>query len=93
MATLGRCNKLMTLRPAEDKLRAALARALKFRDAALLCLAGTEQWQFLRYYVSLRLDVLRGRRTTHQPLGLGFRWRQWQYEQYMRRIKQREWVS
>ena len=72
-------------------MRAALARALALRDAAIQWLAGTEQWQFLCYYISLRLDVLRGRRAASQPLGLGFRWRQWQYERYMRRIRRREW--
>ena len=81
----------MTSKPAGDKLRAALARALALRDAALLWLAGTEEWQFVCYYVALRLDVLRGRRTASQPLGLGLRWRQWRYERYMRRNKRREW--
>ena len=81
----------MTSKPAGDKLRAALTHALALREAALLWLAGTERWQFLRHYTSLRLDVLRGRRTASLPLGLGFRWRQWQYERYMRRNKRREW--
>ena len=50
-------------------MRAALARALALRDAAFLRLAGTEQRQFLCYYVALQRDVLRRRRTASLPLG------------------------
>ena len=48
---------------------------------------------FLLYYVRLRVDVLLGRHQTSRPLGLRYRWRQWQYMQHMRWIKGREWLD
>ena len=33
---------------------------------------------FIPYYLKLRLGVLTGRRRTPRPLGLGWRWRDWQ---------------
>jgi hypothetical protein len=92
-ATPGRYNRLMTSKPAAGRLRAVLRPALTLRDTALGRLAETEQWRFLRHYARLRLDVLRGRRTTERPLGVCFRWRQWQYERNMRRIKERRWIN
>jgi hypothetical protein len=92
-ATPGRRNRLMTSKPAVGRLRAVLSPALTLREAALRWLAETEQWRFLRHYARLRLDVLRGRHTTERPLGVGFRWRQWQYERNMRRIKERRWLN
>ena len=46
---------------------------------------------FLLYYVRLRAGVLLGRHKTSRPLGLGYRWRQWQYTQHMKWLKGREW--
>jgi hypothetical protein len=46
---------------------------------------------FLLYYVRLRAGVLLGRHKTSRPLGLSYRWRQWQYTQHLKRIKGREW--
>jgi len=46
---------------------------------------------FLLYYVRLRIDVLLGRHQTSRPLGPRYRWRQWQYTQHLRRLKNREW--
>ena len=46
---------------------------------------------FLRYYLRLRWEVLTGRRQTTGPLGIRYRWRQWQYEQFLRRVRERDW--
>ena len=46
---------------------------------------------FLLYYVRLRADVLLGRHKTSRPLGLRYRWRQWQYMQHLKWLKGREW--
>ena len=46
---------------------------------------------FLLYYVRLRASVLLGRHKTPRPLGLSYRWRQWQYTQHMKWLKGREW--
>jgi hypothetical protein len=46
---------------------------------------------FLLYYVRLRVDVLLGRHQTTRPLGLRYRWRQWQYTRHLRWLKGREW--
>ena len=48
---------------------------------------------FLLYYVRLRVDVLLGRHQTSRPLGPLYRWRQWQYTQHLRWLKNREWQS
>ena len=47
----------------------------------------------MAYYIRLRADVLLGRRATARPLGLGYRWRSWRYEQHLRRLKGRAWVG
>ncbi len=46
---------------------------------------------FLLYYVRLRVKVQLGRHKTSRPLGLRYRWRQWQYTQHLKRLKGREW--
>ena len=46
---------------------------------------------FLLYYVRLRVDVLLGRHQTTRSLGLRYRWRQWQYTQHLRWLKDRTW--
>jgi hypothetical protein len=46
---------------------------------------------FLWYYVWLRVNVLFGRHKTSHPLGLRYRWRQWQYTQHLKWLKGREW--
>ena len=46
---------------------------------------------FLWYYVRLRVNVLLGRHQTSRPLGLRYRWRQWQYTQHLKWLKGREW--
>lgn len=46
---------------------------------------------FLLYYVRLRVEVLLGFHKTAHPLGLRYRWRQWQYTQHLKRVKGREW--
>jgi hypothetical protein len=46
---------------------------------------------FLMYYVRLRVEVLLGHHRTSRPLGLRYRWRQWQYTQHLRWLKNREW--
>jgi hypothetical protein len=48
---------------------------------------------FLRYYIRLRVAVLLGRHQTSRPLGLRYRWRQWQYTQHMNWLKGREWLD
>ena len=42
---------------------------------------------FLRYYFHLRRDVLLGRHQTSRPLGMWWRWKNWQYNQ---QVKQRQ---
>ncbi len=55
----------------------------------------SEQWaevfEFLSHYVPLRRDVMLGRRQVSGPMGLRHQWRQWQYEQHLRRTRQRDW--
>ena len=46
---------------------------------------------FLAYYLRLRWDVLTGRRQTSRPLGVRYRWRQWEYGQHQRRVLERDW--
>ena len=48
---------------------------------------------FLRYYVRLRVNALLGRHTTSRPLGLRYRWRQWQYTQHLKWLKERAWID
>jgi hypothetical protein len=48
---------------------------------------------FLRYYVRLRVNVLLGRHNTSRPLGLRYRWQQWQYTQHLKWITERGWVD
>lgn len=48
---------------------------------------------FLEYYIRLRVGVLLGRRTTARPLGLCYRWRQWQYMQHQKRLSERSWLA
>ena len=48
---------------------------------------------FLRYYIRLRVAVLLGRHQTSRPLGLRYRWRQCQYTQHMKWLKEREWLD
>ena len=48
---------------------------------------------FLLYYIRLRFKVLLGRHKTSGPLGLCYRWRQWQYTQHMKWLKGREWLD
>jgi len=48
---------------------------------------------FLRYYVRLRVDVLLGRHKTSRPLGLRYRWRQWQYTQHLKWLQERAWLD
>ena len=65
-------------------LRRAYEEARRAEDVAELS-------EFLRYYVGLRRDVLTGRRQNTRPLGIRYRWRQWQYEKYQRRVQERDW--
>ncbi len=48
---------------------------------------------FLRYYCQLRLDVLRGSHKTHRPLGLIYRWQDWQYREHLKRVENKTWGS
>ena len=48
---------------------------------------------FLLYYARLRVDVLLGRHKTTRPLGLHYRWRQWQYTQHLKWLKERAWLG
>lgn len=48
---------------------------------------------FLRYYVRLRAEVLLGRHKTSRPLGLRYRWKQWQYTQHLKWLKERAWMD
>ena len=48
---------------------------------------------FLLYYIRLRADVLLGRHNTSRPLGLRYRWRQWQYTQHLKWLKERGWMD
>jgi hypothetical protein len=48
---------------------------------------------FLKYFARLRLEVLLGRRAASAPLGLGYRWRLWQYRRHVERLKTRAWQS
>ena len=48
---------------------------------------------FLLYYVRLRVEVVLGRHRTSRPLGLRYRWRQWQYTQHLKWLKERGWMD
>lgn len=48
---------------------------------------------FLFYYGRLRFDVLRGTHKTVRPLGIGYRWRDWQYQQHLKRVENKSWGS
>ena len=50
-------------------------------------------FSFLLYYIRLRAAVLLGRHNTSRPLCLRYRWRQWQYTQHLKWLKERGWMG
>ena len=48
-------------------------------------------FSFLKHYGRMRLDVILGRRRAAGPLGIGYCWKLWEYEQHLKRLKARSW--
>lgn len=47
----------------------------------------------LWFYCRLRLEVLRGAHKTQRPLGIVYRWRDWEYQQPLKRVESKSWSA
>jgi hypothetical protein len=66
------------LSPSEDEQKVRYSHRRRAHDASA---QPSETFSFLWYYVKLRFSVLLGLYHTSHPLGLKYRWRNWQHWQ------------
>lgn len=82
------------LEPVSASLRASVAAVTEHRTRPKWSeVLSLDVFSFLRYYCRLRLDVWRGVHKTQRPLGIAYRWQDWQYREHLKRVENKAWCG